>query len=220
MRPRLGTPDEDLFAAPRADLLQAVTGLTPADAANHVPLDVTFGVSCVQRLAIASTGAEAIVGLWPCEMLRHARPLYESRRGTRLVAAAIAAGWDVRSNLHLGFRNAPPSRRLYLNPLVSPEEYARRWEVEDYEMIRQFDLASITDELWPWLIERGYVTSRDGVKLEQFLDVLGNRPAHLRPGLRIVQQFPVNDLTRTAADIRERVNAMLKAIAEPTIPVR
>jgi hypothetical protein len=78
--------------------------------------------------------------------------------------------------------------------------------------------------LWPWLKQRGYADAADDEALEQFLGVLGKRPAHMRPGLRLKRRWDSDAIGRLggrhelALSIRRDVNAILRAGDEPQLP--
>lgn len=225
MTATLGSGDDERFSHARPDLLLAVTGRRPVRDANNIRLDQEFGTATVQRVSIAQYGTGVIVGVFPAEQLKHARQLYSHGRGSALVAAAVGVGWDVKAHPHLGFWNAGESLRLYLNPPVQPSVYAARWENEDFARIRQVDRDELMAGTWPWLIERGYATSSDQPAFERFLAVLGRRPAHVRPGLRLVLSLDarVYDAEGKVAAIgdviRAALNEVLVAVGDPPLGV-
>jgi hypothetical protein len=104
-------------------------------------------------------------------------------------------------------------------------EYARRWEEGDLERVGAHAREDVRGELWPWLKTRGYATEGDDSVLEEWLDTrLGNRPALLRPGLRLKRAWPGNALASPgeasvlADEIRADVDAILGAAQEPALP--
>jgi hypothetical protein len=85
--------------------------------------------------------------------------------------------------------------------------------------------ADLRRKLWPWLKTRGYATDGDDSVLEEWLDKrLGNRPALLRPGLRLWRTWPGTALaspgetSALAEEIRSDVDAILGAAHEPALP--
>lgn len=224
MTTRIGADDDDLFEVHRPGLLQQVTGIEPEPSAPHVRFEVRTRIRSTQRLALAALDGGVIVGLWPAELKPQAEYLFQAGRATRMVAAALELGWSVTANPHLAFRNARPSQRLYLNPSVDAGEYAKRWEGADGRRIGQYSPDEVRRMLWPWLKERGYVSSGGDEVLEEFLSILGRRPAHLRPGLRLQGRWDAGveqGLTEPelAVAIRREVNAVLGAAGEPQLPV-
>jgi hypothetical protein len=100
-----------------------------------------------------------------------------------------------------------------------------RWSTHDAARIRAYTSTELRDSLWPWLIKRGYAAESDEHVLEEFLESLGRRQAHLRPGLRLKRRWDsaeVNELSRrgelSTANLRV-VNAVLGAATEPLLPL-
>ena len=109
-----------------------------------------------------------------------------SLRGQRLVdfVKENEDVWRASPNVHLAYRGARTvAQRLYLTCRVDLAEYVRRWSEEDYERLRAHPHDEIRDRLWPWLRERQYAGAEDDERLDAFLDGLGRRDAHLRPGI-------------------------------------
>jgi hypothetical protein len=65
---------------------------------------------------------------------------------------------------------------------IDPDDYVRRWSSEDTGRIAAYTSSEVRESLWPWLVERGYAAEGDDHVLNEFLQVLGKRQAHLRPG--------------------------------------
>ena len=141
-----------------------------------------------------------------------------------MIAAARERGWTAEPSPHLAFRNASPPLRLYMAPHLDAAEYARRWEEGDLERVGAHARADVRVELWPWLKSRGYVSDGDDSVLKEWLDTrLGNRPALLRPGLRLKRTWPGNALapgeaSALAEEIRADVDSILAAAHEPLLP--
>lgn len=139
-----------------------------------------------------------------------------------MVAAAVDSGWKVWAVPQLAFFNSPASRRLYMEPDIDPAEYARRWEGADARWIGQHEREELWPVVWPWLKERGYVSDADDAVLEQFLPILGRRPAHLRPALRFHRRWDRDEVgglpdDEVARIVRDCVNAVLLAAGEPPL---
>jgi hypothetical protein len=83
--------------------------------------------------------------------------------------------------------------------------------------------SSLRTELWPWLLERGYASPHDANELLRFVRTVGRRPIHLRPGLRVWREWPLDvaeDLDgrrQLVAEIRKTLNQMLAALDEPQL---
>lgn len=160
---------------------------------------------------------------WPAELKPQARHLYHGFRGQRVLAAAAEFGWDVDTRPHLAFRNSRPSQRLYMNPVITVGEYVARWSGSDLSRIGSHEPQAIRDPLWPWLQERGYASAADGPELPPFLDRLGRRPAHLRPGLRLMRRWNASEVSaldaegRLLYELRSEVNRLLAAAGDETL---
>jgi hypothetical protein len=220
----IGPNDVDLYESPLPDLLFKATGIAPVQAGGHVLLD-DLGVQSAQRLGIGDVGGNVVVALWPAELKEQAKYLYARQLGRPMIAAARERGWTAEPSPHLAFRNASPTLRLYMAPHLDAAEYARRWEEGDLERVGAHAREDVRGELWPWLKSRGYVSDRDDSVLEEWLDTrLGNRPALLRPGLRLRRTWPADALaspgeaSALAREIRADVGAILAAAHEPPLP--
>jgi hypothetical protein len=220
----IGPNDVNLYESPLPELLYEATGITPVEDGGHVVL-ADLGVQSAQRLGIGDVGGNVVVGMWPAELKEQAKYLYGQRLGRPMIAAARKRGWTAEPSPHLAFRNASPGLRLYMAPHLDAAEYARRWEEGDLERVGAHAREDVRGELWPWLKSRAYVTDGDDSVLEEWLDTrLGNRPALLRPGLRLKRTWPANVLaspgeaSALAQEIRADVDSILAAAHEPRLP--
>jgi hypothetical protein len=198
------------------ELLREVTGIDPERDGLHVLLD-DAGIRATQRLALTSLGTGVAVVTWPAELQPQAKYLYDGARAPRLLAAAASGGWIVESRPHLAFWRAHTRQRLYLTPAMSVEEYVQRWAGDDGEHISQHAASTIRSDLWPWLLERGFASTSDAAGLDQFLATLNQRPAHLRPALRLTRRW---DEGAAAELIRDEVNRLLASVGDPALPVQ
>jgi hypothetical protein len=220
---RIGADDIHEFATPRQLLLREVSGITPEDPAGHVLLE-PLGVKSTQRLALADVGGTLVAGLWPAELKTQAVRLYGTGRATPMIATAREQGWTVEASPHIGFYNSSPAQRLYMRVEIDAAEYARRWEQDDLAYVRQYAPEEVRTTLWPWLKDRDYASDSDDGTFDSFVSrTLKNRPAHLRPGLRMKRRWDRDELRglnrhAVAAAIRTDVNAILTAAAEPLLP--
>lgn len=223
MTARIGADDIGFFESPRPKLLREISAIEPEPSGVHVLLD-DQGVRSTQRLALGDVGGGIVVALWPAELKPQAEYLYADGRGKAMVVAALERGWKVKPRPHLGFFNSAPTQRLYMAPDdVDAEEYAERWEGADGRQIRQHSSEEVRQHLWPWLEQRGYASADDDDVLEQFLPILGRRPAHLRPGMRFRRRWDSTEIDRLgrnelASAVRADVNAILGAAGEPALP--
>jgi hypothetical protein len=140
------------------------------------------------------------------------------------VAAARDHGWSAAASPHVAFFTAQPAVRLYMAPAIDAAKYARRWEQTDLDWVRQFQPKNVRAELWPWLKRRGYASDRDDRVLEQFLQILGRRPAHMRPGLRLKHRWDAEAIRglggrkALASELRRHIDAILGAAGDPPLP--
>ena len=224
MAAQIGAEDLELFLDPQPELLQQVSGIQPEPGGVHVLLR-PYGVRSMQRLALSGVGGGIVAGLWPAELKVQAEYLYGGRLATPMVACALERGWAAEASPHLAFRNAAPDRRLYMRPAIGAAEYASRWEAGDLGWVGQYGRDQVRSVLWPWLNGRGYAEAGDDAVLEEFLAVrLGNRPAFLRPGLRLRGRWDreavqaAGGVRALVPVIRADVNAILAAALEPLLP--
>jgi hypothetical protein len=217
-----GDEDGPLLEHPLPDLVQRVTGRPPSGPRQHLQLG-DLGVRSTQRLAVCDHGGGIAVFTWPAELQPQARYLYAEGRGRRLLDAAAAGAWDVDARPHLAFRNAGFRLRLYMNPTLSTSEYVARWSGPDRDFIRQHPPETVRGELWPWLRARGHAGPEDDGELDRFLRNLGQRPAHLRPGLRLLRRWPRDQVAALREDgalettLRAEVNRLLRSVGDPEL---
>jgi hypothetical protein len=214
----------------------------------HVRLDTALGVGSLQRAALevegSAGGAGPSVGtrsgintrsgagerltlhLWPGELKAQAEQLYAGGRAERL--CALLSGhdgdcWSVQPQPLLGFRNAPVRTRVYLTCELDPGEYARRWQGEDWKRAGAHHRSHVRDDLWPWLLARGYACERDGERIEPFLRALGRRFAHLRPSMHVSRSWDweqaerLDDEGLLAGEIHAALNRVLALLDEPLL---
>jgi hypothetical protein len=220
----IGTDDTVLYASPLPDLLRETSGVEPVEGGTHVILE-SFGVQSTQRLAIGDIGGKVIAALWPAELKDQATYLYGARLGRPMIAAARERGWTAQPSPHLAFRNSSAPVRLYMAPPLDAAEYARRWEERDLEQVGAHSRADVRRNLWPWLKSRGYATDDDDPVVEEWLATrLGNRPAFLRPGLRLKRAWSrellasPRERSAVAKEIRADVDTILAAAHDPPLP--
>jgi hypothetical protein len=224
MTARIGADDVGLFTTPRTRLLREITRLAPEPPAGVHALLAPAGIRSTQRLALADIGGGVVAATWPAELKPQAEYLYQAGRAGRMIKAAQERGWSVSPSPHLAFFNSPSTRRLYMKPDVTAEQYVQRWESADRNMIGQHPLAE-AEIVWRWLKRRDYASDSDDDVFKDFLKILGNRPVHLRPGLRLQREWDSDEVTRLGTEnelvsaIRNDVNAILRAAGEPTLPV-
>jgi hypothetical protein len=224
VRATIGADDLELFKEPLPALLADISGIQPEPAGLHVLLD-SHGISSTQRLSLSGYGGGVVAGLWPGELKVQAAYLYGRGFGAKIVSAALKRGWTAEGSPHLAFRNSAPSHRLYMRPDIDAHEYARRWETSDLAEVGAHSRDDVMRTLWPWLKQRGYADADDDLTLAGWLDVqLGNRPALLRPGLRLKGYWDAKTVATLGGQralrevIRVDVNAILAGASEPPLP--
>jgi hypothetical protein len=168
-------------------------------------------------------GGVVVVALWPAELKPQAEYLYANGRGVAMIEIAGHRGWNVWPAPQLAFFTSPATQRLYIAPNIDPAAYARRWEGADTRRIGQYSAEDVRLKLWPWLKNVGYAEDADEDALERFLGILGRRPAHFRPALRLHRRWTaaeVDELHRRglATAIRDDVSAVLRAAGDPPLP--
>jgi hypothetical protein len=207
-------------------LLAEASGIEPERAGLvHVRLDTALGVASMQRAALDVEGERLTLHLWPGELKAQAEQLYAGGRAERLCELLGEDGdaWRVRPQPLLGSRNAPVRTRVYLTCELDPGEYARRWQGEDWKRVGAHHRSRVSDELWPWLLERGYAAERDSIRIEPFLRALGRRFAHLRPSMHVSRSWSWEEAERLddeavlAGEIRAALNRVLELLDEPPL---
>lgn len=222
-----GLSDLHLLDTPDDGLLREVTGFD-LEPSGHALLDEGAGVRSTQRLALGNVGGGIVVFTWPAELQPQAKYLYKGDRARRLLAAAAEGNWEVDPRPHLAFWLSSPEERVYLNPTLEPKEYVECWSGPDRSYIRQHDAASVRTELWPWLLERGYASPEDEPMLGPYLNRLKTRkrPAHLRPGLRLLRRWnrddvdALKDQNALAGEIRNAINHLLESVDDPPLGMK
>jgi hypothetical protein len=206
-------------------LLAQATGVAPERGSLvHVRLDTALGVVSFQRAALMVEQEMLTLHIWPGELKHQAEYLYAEGRAVRLCElAAPGAPWLVEPQPLLGYRNAPVRSRVYLTCTLDAPTYARRWQGEDWERVGAHHRNHILAELWPWLLARGYASPSDAAAVESFVDSLGRRFAHLRPGMHIARSWPLEQAEeldedgRLAGEVRQAVEEVLRILEEPPL---
>lgn len=133
--------------------------------------------------------------------------------------------WHASPNPHLSYRGARTyAQRLHLHGEVDLPEYVRRWSTEDFDWVGAHAHDEIRVALWPWLRERDYAGAEDDASLDAFLDGLGRRQAHLRPGIYVrrlwswEQAVELDQRGTLVGEIRDAIAAVLTALDEPLPP--
>jgi hypothetical protein len=202
----------------------------------HIRLDAALEVGSLQRAALEVEGSSGGAGesaserltlhLWPGELKAQAEQLYSGGRAERLCELLTGQDgdcWSVQPQPLLGFRNAPVRTRVYLTCKLDPGEYARRWQGEDWKRVGAHHRSHVREDLWPWLLQRGYASERDGERLEPFLRALGRRFAHLRPSMHVSRSWEwaeaerLDDEGLLAGEIHRALNRVLALLDEPLL---
>lgn len=207
-------------------LLREATGIRPERAGLvHVRLDLALGVASLQRVALDIDEDRLTLHLWPGELKPQAEHLYSAGHAESLCELLDIEDedWQVQPQPLLGFRNAPVRTRVYMTCTLDPAEYVRRWQGEDWKKVGAHHRNHIPDELWPWLIERGYASERDTARLEAFMHALGRRFAHLRPSIHVSRSWEWREAEKLDDDgllpgeIRDALNRVLTLLDEPNV---
>lgn len=210
-------------------LLRHATGVDEVRAGGsgsaEAMLDAALGTRCVQRLMLRREGDELVLAIAAGELKPQALAFYASGRATRAVKLADGEGWTASPSLYLGYRGAQTqAQRLYPTCRLSLDEYVRRWSEEDQGHIGAYQHDKVRTELWPWLKQRGYASQEDDRHLDEFLDALGRRDAHLRPRVEIVRRWAwpeaehLDERKQLASEVREATTDLLSALEEPPLP--
>lgn len=204
--------------------LDGVRGRSPNGA--EIILESDPGTMSTQRIALLRQGDYLALLTWPAELKKQATALYGSRRAERLLklVSAEPEKWSAVPNPHLAFIWATPDQALYTHCELDLVEYVRRWSREDFEQIRAHAPETVRDQLWPWLRNQGYASADDDQWLDAYLDQLGRRDAHLRPGIEARRRWPwaepvaLDDRGVLAGQIMDAVSQILTALEEPLPP--
>ncbi|MDQ4045134.1 MAG: hypothetical protein M3173_06780, partial [Chloroflexota bacterium] len=149
-----------------------------------VMVDTTIGTVSTQRLVLERQDDSLTLSTWPAELKRQSQALYRTGRAERLLRLAQTDGWEVTPNIYLAYRGArTAAQRLYPTCDLPIDEYIRRWAGDHFSWVGGHSHDEIRTRLWPWLRKHGYASAQDDDRLDAFLDGLGRRAAHLRPGV-------------------------------------
>jgi hypothetical protein len=190
-----------------------------------VMLDATIGTVSTQRLVLERRDDSVVLSTWPAELKPQAEALYRTDRARGLLGLAEASEWEVSPNPYLAYRGARTSaQRLYLTCDLPIDEYVKRWTGEDFSFVGGHLHGEVRHSLWPWLRDRNYASPDDDDRLDAFLEGLGRRDAHLRPGVAIHRSWrwsEAEDLDEREAfvtELRDATTMMLDALEEPLPP--
>jgi hypothetical protein len=223
MTAQIGYDGLDRRGDPRRKLLIDVAGVQPEPERDWVHLG-RLDFRSTQRLWIGDYDGGVAVATWPAELKPQACYLYGGGLGSALVAVAIERGWTVEPSPHIAFRTAAAARRLYMCP--SPDmarDYVACWEDEDglSRIGGNYARGAVEHELWPWLKQMGFADDGDDAVLRRFLEILGNWPANMRPGLRFRRSWTCAETAELrsalAETIRSEFNAVFAFAHEPAL---
>jgi hypothetical protein len=224
----LGSPDW------LAATLRDVTGIDAVvpemrpdtDAAVMVQIDKAIGSQSTQRLSLQWHPEGIVLATFPAELKKQAEATYRTTRAERILdfAAVAPAAWQLLPIVHLAYRFAAVPERIYLTCGLGLNEYVRRWEGQDFGYVGGHHYDQVRPVLWPWLLERGYASRKDESQLPGFLDRLGRRDAHLRPGIRIQRIWSrpeaasLDQRRALVGELRAATTELLKVLDEPLPP--
>jgi hypothetical protein len=191
-----------------------------------VRIDESIGSQSTERLSLRWRREGLVLGTWPAELKKQAEATYRTGRAKRILdfAAVAPAGWQVRPNVHLAYRFASVPQRIYLTCGLDLDEYVRLWVGEDFAYVGGHHCDQVRPMLWPWLLERGYASRKDESQLPGFLNRLGRRDAHLRPGIRIQRTWSraetasLDQRDALVGELRAAITESLGVLDEPVPP--
>lgn len=197
-----------------------------SDASVTVRIDKAIGSQSTERLSLCWRPEGLSLATWPAELKKQAEATYRTGRGQRIVdfAAENRVGWRVRPTVYLAYRFASVSQRVYLTCDLGLEEYVRGWLGEDFAFVGGHHRDRVRPVLWPWLLERGYASAVDEGLLDGFLERLGKRDAHLRPGIGLQRTWgraeaaSLHDSGVLTGELRTAVTEVLGVLDEPLPP--
>jgi hypothetical protein len=220
-----------------AFLLREATGLDNVHGEKQRPgmgasvavmVDEEINTRCTQRLSLQSRDQGLALCTWPAELVDQAKATYRTNRSNRaqrlLGFLADPGPWRVRQNVHLAYRRADIYQRLYLDCHLEAAEYIDRWLGRDFDYVRLYSWDQVSEDLWPWLLERQYATSVDEPGLSRFLADLKHRDAYLRPGIQLKRVWPWDHIVAPGSygalvrEIRAAVAEVLTMLDEPLPP--
>ena len=178
--------------------------------------------SSTQRIAVRREGDDFALLTWPGELKDPGgQPCIPSDRRSSGYwnSSPSDEDWSGDPTPHLAFRFSTPEQRLYMHCRLDLDEYVHRWSGEDLEHVHAYAPQDVRGELWPWLGARGYASAEDGQWLDDYLETLGRRDAHLRPGIEARRRWPwaeaieLDDRGLLTAEIRDAATARPYCIA-------
>jgi hypothetical protein len=213
-------------------LLRQATGLDEVDPERppvigaKVMLDTSIGTKSTQRISLQQQDEGLALSTKPAELKPQAKAFYRTVNAQQLLdlLARRPEAWRARPNAHLAFRNASPGQRLYLTCRLPVTNYIRRWMGDDFTQIRAYHRDEVRESLWPWLRERQYAAPEDDQELEEFINRLGRRDAHLRPSIEIWRIWPwayaveADERGTLVGEISTAITELLTALGEPLPP--
>lgn len=185
-------------------------------------LDATVGATSTQRLVLERQADRLVLATWPAELKAQSEALYLTGRVDGLRQLAATEAWEVTPNLYLAYRGArTAAQRLYPKGTLGTDEYITRWTGDHFSWVGGHSYDEVRTRLWPWLREHGYASEEDDDRLDAFLEGLGRRDAHLRPGVAISRSWrwteaeELDERGELAAEVRKAVIELLTALDEP-----
>ena len=204
-----------------ADELSAVTEL-PVETGDWPHVKLPVGATA-QRLALERDATDDVrLSIWPAELKDQAGAFYGSPdKVDATLELCRTTRWDGTPNGHLSYWLADRGRRWYFRGGRLPlGAYLSQW-VEDLDRVHAYTHDAVRNELWPWLVERGYAGGvLDRNRMHAFLDHA--RPeVHLRPSVWLSHRwgsYEVDDLDRRGElrqAVKREVDRVLNVLEEP-----
>lgn len=188
-------------------------------------LDNTLGTESTQRFTLKLEGEQLNLYTWPGELKPQAEALYRTDRAQSLLDLVTSedSGWGAETCFHLAYRFARlPEQRLYTRGRRDLSEYIAGWSGEDWPKVGACAPERVESELWPWLLERGYALPEETREVPAFVARLGKRDAHLRPGIKMIRPWSLEEAGQLnargalAMEIRNAMIEALRTLDEPT----
>lgn len=195
------------------------------DASVKVLIDA-IGAQSTERLSLRWLPEGLVLATWPAELKKQAKATYRTGRAQLILdfAAWMPAGWQVRPIGQLAYRFAAIPQRLYLTGDLDLDKYVHGWLGEDFAYVGGHHYDQVRPVLWPWLLEQRYASPNDESKLPTFLNRLGKRDAHLRPGIAIQRTWSpaetasLDQRGALVGELRAATTQLLGVLHEPLPP--
>jgi hypothetical protein len=205
-------------AAPRAEVGVFPTQCGNVESADSARLTLLTTTTVQFAYLVPSAEKQVVLRVFPGDTLTQARALYgNNRRIDALLKLRRDGEWEVKPNMHFGFRE---SGQAWLHPTADVGAYTNYW------LAAMQRTGSVKRADWPKfmveMLSRGIAGSGDQEIFDAHFTATQRNTASPRPGLWCERAltYSITQTELLAAEVVEALSVVLRALREPLVTFR